>query len=81
MAFHAHTSSKDSDKWHSLKAHLVKVADRAEELADKFKAGKIIYCAGIGGFFFKCSKPANSQMEDHGCGTIHEGGERRNIGT
>jgi CRISPR-associated endonuclease/helicase Cas3 len=47
MAFCAHTPSKDSDEWHSLQAHLEKVADRAEKLADKFKAGKIAYYAGL----------------------------------
>jgi CRISPR-associated endonuclease/helicase Cas3 len=47
MAFHAHTPPKDSDKWHPLQAHLTKVADRAEKLADKFEAGKIAYYAGL----------------------------------
>ena len=67
MAFHAHTSSKDSDKWHSLKAHLVKVADRAEELADKFKAGKIIYCAGLWHDLGKYNPDINSSFSSFCC--------------
>jgi len=47
MAFHAHTPSKDSDDFHPLKAHLSKVAKKAEEFADKFQAGKIAYYAGL----------------------------------
>ncbi len=47
MAFYAHTPAKDSDKWHPLQAHLEKVADRAEQLATKFEAGKIAYYAGL----------------------------------
>jgi CRISPR-associated endonuclease/helicase Cas3 len=47
MAYYAHTPPKDSDKWHPLQAHLEKVADRAKQLADKFKAGEIAYYAGL----------------------------------
>jgi CRISPR-associated endonuclease/helicase Cas3 len=47
MVFYAHTPPKDSDTWHELKAHLSKVADRAEKLADKFEAGKIAYYGGL----------------------------------
>jgi CRISPR-associated endonuclease/helicase Cas3 len=47
MAFYAHTPPEGSDDFHPLKAHLSKVAKKAEEFADKFQAGKIAYYAGL----------------------------------
>lgn len=47
MPYSAHTPSKDSETWHPLKAHLSKVAKKAKELANKFKAGKLAYYAGL----------------------------------
>jgi CRISPR-associated endonuclease/helicase Cas3 len=47
MPFYAHTPPQDSDDFHPLKAHLSKVAKKAEEFAEKFKAGKIAYYAGL----------------------------------
>jgi CRISPR-associated endonuclease/helicase Cas3 len=47
MPFYAHTPPQDSDNFHPLKAHLSKVAKKAEEFAEKFKAGKIAYYAGL----------------------------------
>ncbi|WP_310422021.1 CRISPR-associated helicase Cas3' [Chamaesiphon sp. VAR_48_metabat_135_sub] len=45
--FNAHTPPKGEDKWHELKEHLGDVANLAEEFADKFKAGKLGYYAGL----------------------------------
>ncbi|MDJ0687762.1 MAG: CRISPR-associated helicase Cas3' [Xenococcaceae cyanobacterium MO_188.B32] len=47
MQFSAHTPPRNSGKWHPLKAHLSKVAKRAEKLANKFKAGKLAYYGGL----------------------------------
>jgi CRISPR-associated endonuclease/helicase Cas3 len=47
MSFYAHTPPKDSNDFHPLQAHLTKVAKKAEEFAEKFKAGKIAYYAGV----------------------------------
>ena len=43
----AHTPPKNSHKWHPLKFHLLKVANLAEVLANKFNAGKLAYYAGL----------------------------------
>lgn len=45
--FNAHTPGKGNDQWHELKQHLGKVANLAEGFADKFKAGKLGYYAGL----------------------------------
>ena len=47
MPFHAHTPSKNSEKWHLLEYHLSKVAKLAEIFGDKFNAGKLAYYAGL----------------------------------
>jgi CRISPR-associated endonuclease/helicase Cas3 len=44
--FSAHTPN-DRQQWHSLNAHLNKVASRARLLAAKFRAGEIGYYAGL----------------------------------
>jgi len=47
LKFAAHTPPKNSNKWHELKYHLRKVADKAREFAEKFGAAELGYYAGL----------------------------------
>jgi CRISPR-associated endonuclease/helicase Cas3 len=67
--FNAHTPPKGEDKWHELKEHLGDVANLAEEFADKFKAGKLGYYAGLWHDLGKYNPDFQQYLDDCHSGT------------